>query len=152
MSTNQRQYLRFSLDIPAVFRSSAGEKLSTTLSQISVGGCLMPCHPNIYPGDHFRLEVELPNGNRIPLSCKAIYRVDEMGIGAKFLEVTQFERELLAMVIESKLESEDLPAVCDPMAAPARLFDRSDPLRITDRIVVRESLLEEVMAVEPDQL
>ena len=150
MSTSQRQYLRFSLDIPAVFRTPMGEKIPTTLSQISVGGCLMPCRPDIYPGDHFRLEVELPNGNRVPFSCRAVYRLEDMGIGAKFLDATQFEKELLAKVIETKLESEDLPMVCDPMAVPARLFDRADPLRITDKVVVRESMLEEVMAVDPD--
>ena len=110
----------------------------------------MPCRPDIYPGDLFRLEVELPNGNYVPFSCKAIYCLEEVGIGAKFLEATQFEKELLAKVIETKLENEDLPIVCDPMAAPARLFDRADPLRITDDVVIRESMLEEVMAVDPD--
>jgi hypothetical protein len=150
MPTNQRQYIRFSLDVSAIFRNSLGEKIPVTLQQISVGGCLMPCRSGIYAGDRFRLEVQLPNGNYVPLTCKAVYRMEEMGIGAKFLEITKFEQELLAKVIESKLESEDLPVVCDPMSAPTRLFDRSDPLRLMDHVTTRESMLEEVMSVEPE--
>ena len=150
MPTNQRQYIRFSLDVPAMFRNSLGEKMPVNLQQISVGGCLMPCRSGIYAGDRFRLEVQLPNGNYVPLTCRAVYRMEEMGIGAKFLEITKFEQELLAKVIGSRLESEDLPIVCDPMAAPTRLFDRSDPLRLMDRVATRESMLEEVMSVDPD--
>ena len=150
MPTNQRQYLRFSLDVEAILRGRFGVKTPTTLHQISIGGCLLPCQPDLYPGDQFRLEIELPNGNYVPLTCKAIYRSEEMGLGAKFLEITKFEQELLAKVIQAKLETEGLPVVCDPMAAPVRLFDRADPLRLTDRVVVRESMLEEVMAVDPD--
>ena len=127
-----------------------GAKYSTTLQQISVGGCLIPCREDLYPGDEFRLEIQLPNGNFVPLSCKAIYRVDDRGIGAKFLDITKFEQELVAKIIRARMESEDLPTVCDPMESPGRTIDRADPLRITDRRAIREAMLEEVMASDLD--
>src|SRR4051794_30063444 len=40
MSINQRQHIRFSLDIPAIY-SRFGEKQETRLEQISIGGCFM---------------------------------------------------------------------------------------------------------------
>jgi hypothetical protein len=127
-----------------------GAKYPTTLQQISVGGCLVPCREDLYPGDEFRLEIQLPNGNFVPLSCRAIYRVDEMGIGAKFLDITKFEQELVARIIRARMESDDLPAVCDPMEPAGRSIDRADPLKITDRRAIRESMLEEVMASDLD--
>ncbi len=147
MPTNHRQYTRFSLDIPALLCGRRGEKHPAVLQQISVGGCLMTRRNELYPGDEFRLEVELPNGNYLPLQCKAIYRFADDGVGAKFLDLTRFEQELLAKIIEANLEKDGLPMVCDPLVAPAGLFELIDPLRAIDPRSKREVLLEEVMSL-----
>ena len=95
MSLNQRQHTRFSLDIPATIYSKYGEIQETLLQQISIGGCFTDWEENIYAGDEFRIEIELPNKNRLPLSCKAIYRFENTGIGVRFTDISQFEQELV---------------------------------------------------------
>jgi hypothetical protein len=142
--TIQRRYVRFSLDIPAFRRTERGEKISVIVHQISLGGCLISWLDDIYTGDEFRLEVPLSNGNFLPLRCKALYKFPGKGIGAKFLDITKFEQELLAKVITDILEKEGLPASVDPFATP--------PPYIKDRITEEDKLnnprLREEVAVE----
>src|SRR5215210_7127587 len=109
MSINQRQHIRFSLDIPAIIHTKLGERQETRLQQISIGGCFTGWDENIYIGDEFRMEIELPNGNYLPLACKALYRFDYTGIGVRFLDVTQYEQELISKIIENKLDMEGVP-------------------------------------------
>jgi hypothetical protein len=143
MSIQQRQHTRFSLDVPAVLFSKFGEQHLTTLQQISIGGCLTSWEENIYPGDEFRLEVELPNRNRLPLKCKAVYRFTGVGIGVKFLDITRFEQELVARVIEAQLSAEGLPLPFDPFTEPAQVGRPVSESKLT-----REAMLEEVMSVD----
>ena len=110
MSTSQRQHIRFSLDIPARIYTRFGEAQNTTLQQISVGGCFTDWEENIYIGDEFRLEGELPNKNRLPLKCKAVYLFEGTGVGARFIDITQFEQDLVSKIISHRLELEGLPA------------------------------------------
>jgi hypothetical protein len=130
--TIQRRYIRFSLDILAFRRTERGEKIPVTVHQISLGGCLINWLDDIYTGDEFRLEIPLPKGNFLPLRCKALYKFPGKGIGAKFLDITKFEQELVAKIITDILEKEDLPASVDPFAAP--------PPYIKDRITEEEKL------------
>ncbi|HVF47490.1 MAG TPA: hypothetical protein VNA17_07990 [Pyrinomonadaceae bacterium] len=60
MSLNQRQHIRFSLDIPAIIYSKYGERQETRLEQISIGGGFTGWEENIYIGDEFRIEIQLP--------------------------------------------------------------------------------------------
>ena len=92
MSIEQRRHIRFSLDIPAIRYTRYGEALETVLNQISIGGCLAEWDENVYVGEEFRLLVQLPNKNFLPLKGKALYRFADIGIGTKFLDITQFEQ------------------------------------------------------------
>jgi hypothetical protein len=118
MSIEKRRFIRFSLDIPAVRYRKNGEIVKSYIYQVSIGGCLVELDDTIFNGDKFRIEVELPNKNFLPLVCKAIYKSPGKGIGAKFIELSQFEQELLGQVIIYKLESEGLPLQVDPFAIP----------------------------------
>ena len=66
--------MRFSLDIPAVLVSKYGERRQTYLQQISIGGCFTDWEEYLYPGDEFRLEIQLPNRNKLTTNCKPSYR------------------------------------------------------------------------------
>jgi len=145
MSIAQRKHIRFSLDIPASLRKKNGELRTVILSQISVGGCLSEWDPSLYTGEEFRLEIELPNGNRLPIRCKAIYQFENMGVGVKFLYMTKFEQRLLSRIITSYLEDEGLPSGVDVFAQPAPFAD-SESLKLTDYREKREEMLEEVMS------
>jgi hypothetical protein len=147
MSIAQRKHVRFSLDIPAVLRKKNGERRDIVLSQISIGGCLINWDPGIYIGDEVRMEIELPNGNRLPLRCKTIYKFENFGIGLKFIDLTKFEQSLLSNIILSKLEEEGLPGGVNPFEQP-EIFSENNTLKLTDPRQKREEMLEEVMSSE----
>ncbi len=146
MSIAQRQHIRFSLDIPATIYTKFGERQETMLQQISVGGCFTGWEENIFVGDEFRMEIELPNGNFLPLQCKALYRFDHTGIGVKFLDITQFEQELISKIIAFRLEEEGVPLQIDPFNPPPAFVDDEEPPRVTDIRQKRDAVLQRIMA------
>jgi hypothetical protein len=146
MSLNQRQHIRFSLDIPAVIYSSHGERLLTKLQQISIGGCFSDWDDNILIGDEFRMEIELPNRNYLPLFCRALYRFDHAGIGIKFIDITQFEQELISKTIANRLEIEGVPLQIDPFTLPPTFVGDDPSPRITDIRQKRDAVLQRIMA------
>lgn len=116
------------------------------LQQISVGGCFTGWEENIFIGDEFRMEIGLPNGNLLPLQCKALYRFDHTGIGVKFLDITQFEMELISKIIAFRLEEEGVPLQIDPFNPPP-VFVRDDASpRIVDIRQKRDAVLQRIMA------
>ncbi len=148
MSINQRKHIRFSLDITAWILNKSGEKQETRLQQISIGGCFTGWEENIFTGEEFRMEIPLPNGNFLPLSCKAIYRFEDTGIGVKFLDITQFEQELISRIIASRLDEEGVPLQIDPFHVPPSFVGEGMSTRVTDIRQKRDSILERIMAPE----
>ena len=132
MGIEQRQHIRFSIDIPAVRFTATGEKFDVELQQISLGGCLLNLDENIQSGDSFRMLIQLPNGNWLPINCKAIYEIKDNGIGVKFNDVTRFEQELLAKIIASNLKQSGLPMQVDPFVPPPK--NRSEEFQTTFNI------------------
>lgn len=148
MSINQRKHVRFSLDIPAILITKYGEKQNTLLQQISIGGCFTDWEENIYAGDEFRLEIELPNKNRLPLSCKAVYRFEDTGIGVKFLNISEFEQELISKIIAHRMDAEGVPLSVSPFEEPnVFVMEDAEPRILTSR-EQREEMLTEAMASE----
>lgn len=146
MSIEQRRHTRFSLEIPAVIFTRYGERQETVLQQISIGGCFTGWEENIFAGDEFRIEIVLPNKNRLPLTCKAVYRFENTGVGVKFIDITQFEQSLVSKVITEKLKLEGLPLHIDPFSQPPPVKIQTDKPTITDPRRERENKLEEVMS------
>lgn len=145
MAIEQRRHIRFSLDIPAVRYTKLGEARETMISQISIGGCLAGWDENLYVGDEFRLLLPLPNKNYLPLSCKTLYKFADNGVGTKFLDITQFEQELLAKTIAHILKEQGLPLQVDPFATPRRLI-LDEPPRITDIRQQRDEILDSILS------
>jgi hypothetical protein len=148
MSINQRQHIRFSLDIPAFIFTKFGEKQETRLEQISIGGCFTGWEENIYIGDEFRMEIELPNKNYLPLSCKALYRFDHTGIGVRFVDISEFEQELISQIIAHKLETEGVPLQIDPFTLPPTFVGDDPSPRITDIRHKRDAVLQRIMSAD----
>ncbi len=146
MGIEQRRHIRFSLDIPAIRYTRYGEAIETMISQISIGGCLAEWDDQVYVGDEFRLLLQLPNRNFLPLSCKAMYKFADNGIGTKFLDITQFEQELLARIISHTLEKQGLSLQVSPFALPKIPAKNSAP-QITDTRRQKDELLEEIFSV-----
>lgn len=148
MPINQRRHIRFSLDIPADISIGRDERRLTVIQQISVGGCFVDFEDDLYPGDEFRLEVELPNGSRLPLICKCIYRFEGSGIGARFVDMTRFELDLLGTIIRHHLELQGLPFDVDPFETPSTHRIDDDVPTMPDARRRREHILETVMSGE----
>lgn len=145
MGIEQRRHIRFSLDIPAIRYTKYGEATETMISQISIGGCLAEWDENIYVGDEFRLLLQLPNKNFLPLICKAMYKFADNGIGSKFVDITQFEQELLSKIITRTLAEQGLPMQVDPFAQPRKLMTSEAP-RITSIRQQKDEILENILS------
>jgi len=145
MGIEQRRHIRFSLDIPAIRYTRYGEAMETMISQISIGGCLAEWDENVYVGDEFRLLIQLPNKNFLPLVCKALYKFADNGIGTKFLDITQFEQELLAKIISKTLEKQGLPLQVDSFAQPKKSIKSETPV-LTDSQRERDEILEDILS------
>jgi len=148
MSATQRKHTRFSLEIPALIVSKHGERQETVLQQISIGGCFTGWEENIFTGDEFRMEIPLPNGNRLPLACRAVYRFENTGVGVKFIDISQFEQSLVSKIITSKLAAEGLPLHIDPFSQPAPVdVAQQQPVpAFADERRSREEILEKIMS------
>ena len=144
MGIEQRRHVRFSLDIPAIRYKQNGETVATIITQISLGGCLVEWDEKVYIGDELRMLVQLPNQNYLPLACKAIYKFAEGGIGAKFLDITLFELELLAKIISHTLEEHGLPLQVDPFVQPGRIVANSIP-QFSDAHREKDEILEKIL-------
>lgn len=146
MSIENRKYIRFSLDVPAIRFTRYGEALNIMLHQISIGGCLTEWDENILVGDEFRLLIQLPNKNFLPLSCKALYRFVDNGIGVKFINITQFEQELVSEIISQNLEEQGLPMQIDVFGLPPSYKkQRNDELQITNVRKQTDDILEDIL-------
>lgn len=149
MSIEQRKHTRFSLEIPAVIFTKYGERQETVLQQISVGGCFTGWEENIFAGDEFRMEIELPNKNRLPLACKAVYRFDNTGVGVKFTDITDFEQSLVSKIITEKIKAEGLPLHIDPFSQPPQPSQpppQSTQPSISNERRAKEEMLEQIMS------
>jgi hypothetical protein len=146
MSISQRKHIRFSLDIPAIIYTKYGERQETRLEQISIGGCFTGWEENIYIGDEFRMEIELPNKNYLPLYRRALYRIEHTGIGVKYIGITEFEQELISRIIAHKLEEEGVPLQTDPFTLPPTFATEQPSPRVTDIRQKRDAVLEKIMS------
>lgn len=146
MSIEKRRFIRFSLDLPAYRQKINGEVIQTIIRQISVGGCLTEWDENLSVGDEFRIELELPNKNRLPLFCRTLYRFPGKGIGIKFLNVSQFEQELIGEIISQSLEDDGLPLLVDPFAIPPTYIAHHADEDITFRKQRDDEIAEEIMS------
>jgi hypothetical protein len=101
-------------------------------------------------GDTFRLELPLPNGNWLPLQCKVLYKFEDYGIGAKFIDITRFEQELVGKIISVALEKEGLPMQIDPFAQPPKFVNKTKKshLTLTDSRQQKDEMLQKIMSSE----
>ena len=147
MSIEKRRFIRFSLDVPALRYTRYGDALEIMLHQISVGGCLAEWDENILVGEEFRLLIQLPNKNWLPLKCKTLYRFTDNGVGIKFLDITQFEQELISRIISRNLETQGLPLQVNPFGIPSTFAAKTNAEpKITDKRLQNDRLLDDILS------
>lgn len=92
------------------------------------------------------MELELPNGNYVPLHCRALYRFEHTGIGVKFVDITQFEQDLVSKIIAHRLELEGVPLQIDPFTLPPTFVGDEPNPRILDIRAKRDAVLQKIMS------
>lgn len=117
MSTSQRQYTRFALDVEARVRTAAGERVEAAIADLSLGGCLFEGVWVEAAGERFGVEIRLPNGNWLPLECVRV-RCEDDAVAVQFTDVTLFQQDLLASVISHASRKAGIPERTDLLAAP----------------------------------
>ncbi len=146
MPTEKRRFIRFSIDIPAVRFTKYGEALGIMLNQISVGGGFAIWDDDILVGEEFRVLIQLPNRNWLPLNCKVLYRFTDNGIGLKFSDITQFEQELISKIILRNLETQGLPFEVNPLGTPVINDAPETEPKITDKRLQKDGLLDDILS------
>ncbi len=144
MSINRRRHIRLTLDIPVYRYMNTGEKLGVMVYQISIGGCFIEWDDSIKIDDEFRLEIQLPNKNWLPLQCRAIYLMKGDGVGVLFEDITKFEQELLADIMSANLEQQGIPTKIDPFSPPKKYFnvvEKNDSANESFKELMEENLL-----------
>jgi hypothetical protein len=140
MSIAQRRHNRLAVDLPAFRITSVGEKLETLIYQIGVGGCLIAWDESIVKGERFRMEVQLPNLNWLPLKCKAVYCFTEDAVGVQFEDICKFEQDLLVEIMSNKLTRDGIPFDFDPFSPP-KTFGSEAAENETHGVHANESLI-----------
>lgn len=123
MSISQRKHVRLTIDIPVFRYTRMNERVEITLFQISIGGCLIEWDDSIKIDEEFRLEIQLPNKNWLPLSCVALYIAEGDSVGIKFQDITQFEQELIVEIMSKTLANDGIPMKIDPFSMPKMFVD-----------------------------
>lgn len=134
--------------IPAIRAGRGGERVPTFIRQISVGGCLAELDEKMTIGDLFRLELVLPNKNRLPVYCKALYKFQGGSIGSKFVNMTKFERELLGQIISQSLEDDGLPLLVDPFATPPTFKGDSESSSEDETLAIESEIAKDILNSE----
>ncbi len=143
MSIENRQHLRFSLDLPAFRNPQKGEPTEVWIKQLSIGGCLIEWVDFFSAEDDFRLEFILPNNNHLPLHCKVIYRAVGSSVGVKFYGITKFEQELLSNIISDTLKKEGFPLTLDPFSEPPPIIKEEPTKKVSKKKINQDENLEE---------
>ncbi len=98
---------------------------------------------NLLIGEEFRLLIQLPGKNFLPLTGKVLYRFTDYGIGVKFLDITQFEQELISQIIAQNLQEQGLPMQIDVFGLPSTY--KSPKPQITDIRKQNDDILEDIL-------
>jgi len=93
-----RQSDRFSYLKEVELEFSSGKR-TARISDISVGGCYIDTIAQVPVGEPMKLEIVSASGDSMQFSGKVAYHLDGFGFGVEFVNVTEAQREFLAMVI-----------------------------------------------------
>jgi hypothetical protein len=84
----------------------------------------------------------------VPLTCRIVYCFENSCVGAKFVDITKFEQDLVAKTIAYRLELDGLPLPIDAFEKPPT-FDEADvTLKVSTERDRYEEKLEEVMTLD----
>ncbi|MER3431130.1 MAG: hypothetical protein C4325_02850 [Blastocatellia bacterium] len=79
---------------------------------------------------------------------KALYRFEDTGIGARFIDITSFEQTLIAETINHRIAQERIPLIVDSFEAPKKYIGEEDYSESPKFKRLRERMLDEAISIE----
>ena len=73
---------------------------TTRTYDISAGGCSLETTVAIAPGEGVELELRLPDGRLIALSCEVVHTMLGAGLAVRFLAADEEQRQTLARLLD----------------------------------------------------
>ncbi len=109
MSSNEILQNNQSLNIPAFRTTVEGERRETIVQQINIDDFLIELEEKIEPDEEFRIEIEMPNKNLLPLTCRTVERTEKEGNNYEMIDLTEFEIDLIGEILSYEGDLLDVP-------------------------------------------
>jgi len=109
MSSNEILQHSQSLNIPAFRTTEEGERRETIVQQINIDDFLIELEEKIEPNEEFRIEIEMPNKNWLPLTCRTVERPEKEGNNYEMIDLTEFEIDLIGEILSYEGDLLDIP-------------------------------------------
>ena len=110
MSSNEILLQNNSLNIPAFRTTEDGERRETIVQQINIDDFLIELEEKIEPDEEFRIEIEMPNKNWLPLTCRTVERPEKEGNSYEMIDLSEFEIDLIGEILSYEGDLLDIPA------------------------------------------
>ena len=91
MSSKESLLQNQTLNIPAFRVNEEGVKRETIVQQINVDDFLIELEEKIEHDQEFRIEIEMPNKNFLPLTCRVVERTEKEGNNYEMIDLSEFE-------------------------------------------------------------
>ncbi|NNE97821.1 MAG: hypothetical protein HKN25_02240 [Pyrinomonadaceae bacterium] len=109
MSSNEILLQNNTLNIPAFRVNEEGERCETIVQQINIDEFLIELEENIQPDEEFRIEIQMPNKNWLPLTCRTVERPEKDSNSYEMIDLTEFEIDLIGEIMSHEGDLLDVP-------------------------------------------
>ncbi len=112
----KRRHPRLAISWQA-FIEMDGQTDNVQLKDISLGGAFVVCAQPLALNDRFKINIRIPNRELLPLNAEVVWsnsnvpadRVVNRGMGIRFIENTETERQRLNEALSTSLEASQRP-------------------------------------------
>lgn len=99
----RRRMPRAKVNLPIEWESHAGAKRGT-MSDVSRDGCFILGSGNVLIGERVYITIALADGPKIRLAAEACESIFDIGFAAKFVGLSESQREFLERFVEMHLD------------------------------------------------
>ena len=96
---DRRRDERVPLPMEVAWEGDSG-KHTSRISDISMSGCYVESLAQVTVGERIRFQIQMPNGQWVPLTGVVVYQHPQVGFGVNFTTLTERVKGLLAELID----------------------------------------------------
>ena len=104
MADERRLDARVKVNLPARWESFLAQQDATVID-LSQAGCFVLSGGQLEPNELIRLEITLPNGDRVYPWAEVTQAVEDIGFSARFTSIDDNERERLEQFVRLTLSA-----------------------------------------------